>query len=87
MMCRTTTNGFVDNQDTIAIISPMKILNTVIYTIYSEAHQAHVEYRSSFIRTRKLTCSGAQRMIRSGADDKVPSPNACVCRIETACMQ
>jgi hypothetical protein len=65
----------------------MKILNTVIYTIYSEAHRAHVECRSSFIRRRKLTYAGAQRMIRNGADDKIPSPTACVCRIETVCMQ
>jgi hypothetical protein len=65
----------------------MKILNTVIYTVYSETHQAHVECRSSFIRTRKLTYAGAQRMIRSGADDKVPSPTASVTRIETVCMQ
>jgi hypothetical protein len=65
----------------------VKILNTVIYTIWSESHQAHVECRSSFIRPRKLTYAGAQRMIRSGADDKVPSPTANVTRIETACMQ
>jgi hypothetical protein len=65
----------------------MKILNTVIYTIFSEAHKAHFECRSSFIRRRKLTYAGAQCMIRSGADDKVPHPTACVCRIETFCMQ
>jgi hypothetical protein len=65
----------------------MKILNTVIYTIYSEAHQAYFECRKSYIRARKLSYAGAQRMIRSGADDKIPSPTACVCRIETACMQ
>lgn len=65
----------------------MKILNTVTYTIYSDAHQAHVECRSSFIRPRKLTYAGAQRMIRSGADGETSSPTACVCRIETVCMQ
>ena len=65
----------------------MKILNTVIYTTWSESHQAHVECQRSFIRPRKLTYSGAQRMIRSGADYNHPSPTACVTRIETACMQ
>lgn len=65
----------------------MRLLNTVTYTVWSEAHQAHVECRRSFIRSRKLTYAGAQRMIRSGADNDTPSPTACVTRIETACMQ
>jgi hypothetical protein len=65
----------------------MKILNTVIYTIWSESHQAHIECQRSFIRSRKLTYAGAQRMIRNGTDDNPPSPAANVTRIETACMQ
>jgi hypothetical protein len=65
----------------------MKILNTVHYTTYSEYHKARMQHSISFIRSRKLTYSGAQRMIRSGADDNPPSPAACVTRIETACVQ
>jgi len=65
----------------------MNILNTVTYTIYSEAQNAHIECRRSFIRPRKLTYAGAQRMIRSGADYQIPSPTANVTRIETACMR
>lgn len=65
----------------------MKILNTVTYTVYSASHNAHVECRRSFIRPRKLTYAGAQRMIRNGAGEQTPSPTASVTRIETAVMQ
>ena len=65
----------------------MKILNTVHYEVYSEQHCASWQLQRQFIRPRRLTYSGAQRMIRSGADDNPPSPAACVTRIETACMQ
>jgi hypothetical protein len=65
----------------------MKILNTVHYEVYSEQHRAFWQLQRQLIRQRKLTYSGAQRMIRSGADDNPPSPTACVTRIEAACMQ
>jgi hypothetical protein len=65
----------------------MKILNTVHYEVYSEQHRAFWQLTASFIRSRKLTYSGAQRMIRSGADGETPIPTASVTRIETACIQ
>jgi hypothetical protein len=65
----------------------MKILNTVTYTGHSPYHNARMQLTASFIRARKLTHTGAQRMIRSGADNNAPSPTACVTRIETVCMQ
>jgi hypothetical protein len=65
----------------------MKILNTVHYEVYSEQHRAFWQLQRQFIRPRKLTYAGAQRMIRSGADDNTPSPTACVTRIEAVCMQ
>lgn len=65
----------------------MKIINTVHYEVYSEQHRAFWQLQRQFIRTRKLSYSGAQRMIRSGADGETPIPTASVTRIETACMQ
>lgn len=65
----------------------MKILNTVHYEVYSEQHRAWWQLTAQFIRSRKLTYAGAQRMIRNGADEQTPSPTASVTRIETAVMQ
>jgi hypothetical protein len=65
----------------------MKILNTVTYTVHSPYHNARMQLTASFIRARKLTHTGAQRMIRSGADGETPIPTASVTRIETACIQ
>ena len=65
----------------------MKLLITVHYETYSGYHGAWVQSQRQFIRRRALTHNGAQRMIRNGADDQSPIPDARVTRIEVIGMQ
>lgn len=61
----------------------MKILNTITYKVLSGYHGAWMEHQRHYIRRHKLTYTGAERMIRRGAPEHPPVPDAVITQIET----
>ena len=55
----------------------MSIVNIIHYTRYSVTDNAAVEHHTWFLRDRKLTVTGAQRILRR------IHPGAVVTRVET----
>jgi hypothetical protein len=60
----------------------MKVLNNVIISVFSTAHQAYTEKTISFIRPNKITYKGAARMIQK--EHGYSADSFSVVRIETS---
>jgi hypothetical protein len=60
----------------------MKVLNTIILSIYSPSHGAYTERKASIIRPYKLTYKGAARILAKERGCKPSDIN--VIRIQTA---
>lgn len=64
-----------------------QVLNIVTSSHYVPSYGAHVEQESRMLRPYKLTCRGAERILRKRLQSEGTKWNGTVIRVETAIYQ